>query len=216
MHLRATRFRLRASRYGGQATVMAFAIAFALSLSAAGPRTFTADPERSRATIEVGKSGAFSFAGHTHEVDAPLKDGLVHFDPDMPSRSDVRLEFNAAALRVTGKGESADDVPKVQQTMVSEQVLDVKKFPTIAFESTSVSSRGAALDLTVAGRMTIHGVTKMVTTPVSVKIDGATLTATGKFTIKQTEFGIKPISIGGVVKVKDELAITFSIVARER
>ena len=194
------------------------ALAGSLTLSAAGPRTFTVDAERSRAVIDVGKAGAFSFAGHTHEVEAPLKDGLLHLDPDAPAKSDVKLTFNAAALRVTGKGESKDDVPKVQETMLGEQVLDAKKFPTIVFESTSVTAKGAAptLDLTVAGRMTIHGVTKPVTAPVAVKIDGATLTATGKFTIKQTEFGIKPISIGGVVKVKDELVITFTVVARER
>ena len=38
----------------------------------------------------------------------------------------------------------------------------------------------------------------------------------GTFDIRRTDFGIKPISIGGVVNVKDELAITFTIVARER
>jgi polyisoprenoid-binding protein YceI len=193
----------------------------AATLLAAGPRTFTADADRSRAVIDVGKSGAFSFAGHTHEVEAPLKDGLIHLDPEAPAKADVKLTFNAAALRVTGKGESKDDVPKVQETMLGEQVLDAKKFPTIVFESTTVTSspgKGAApgLDLTVGGRMTIHGVTKPVTAPVSVKIDGNSLTATGRFTIKQTEFGIKPISVGGVVKVKDELAISFTVVARER
>ena len=30
----------------------------------------------------------------------------------------MKLTFNAAALRVTGKGESKDDVPKVQETML--------------------------------------------------------------------------------------------------
>ena len=55
-----------------------------------------------------------------------------------------------------------------------------------------------------------------LTAPVAVKIDGATLTAAGKFSIKQTDFGIKPISVGGVVKVKDELTITFTITAREQ
>lgn len=188
------------------------AVVLVLSLAAAtGPRTFVVDPARSHATINVGKSGAFSFAGHTHEVDAPLKAGVVHFDPDMPSRSDVRLEFNAAALRVTGKGESADDVPKVQEAMVGEQVLDVKKFPTIVFESTSVSAKND-----VAGRLTLHGVTRPVSSAVAIKVDGRTLTATGRFTIRQTDFGIKPISVGGVVKVKDELAITFTIVSRQQ
>src|ERR1051325_10221118 len=148
-------------------------------LLAAGPRTFTVDPQQSRAVIDVGKSGAFSFAGHTHEVEAPLKDGVVHLDPDAPAKSDVKLTFNAAALRVTGKGESKDDVPKVQETMLGAQVLDAKQFPTIVFESTSVSARGAApaFELTVAGRMTIHGVTRPVTAAVSAKIDGPTLTA---------------------------------------
>lgn len=212
--------RLRTPRFGAQVLglALACAVTVTLSLRAAGPRTFTAEPGQSRAMIDVGKAGAFSFAGHTHEVEAPLKSGVVHFDPDAPAKSDVRLEFNAAAMRVTGKGESADDVPKVQETMAGEQVLDVKKYPTIVFESTSVTAKGAgpSLALTVAGRMTIHGVTKAVSAPVVVKIDGQSLTATGKFQIKQTDFGIKPISIGGVVKVKDELGVTFTVVARER
>jgi len=182
-----------------------------LSLAAAGPRTFTVDPGRSRATIDVGKTGLFSFAGHTHEVEAPLTSGVIHLDPDAPSRSDVRLEFSAAAMRVTGKGEPPDDVPKVTETMLGEMVLDAKTYPAITFESTRVSPKNE-----VTGNLTIHGVTQPVTAPVALKVDGATLTATGKFSIKQSDFGIRPISVGGVVKVKDELNITFTIAARER
>jgi polyisoprenoid-binding protein YceI len=185
---------------------------------AAGPRTFTIEPEQSRALIDVGKSGAFSFAGHTHEVEAPVASGLVHLDTDDPSHNSVRLEFNAAAMRVTGKGESADDVPKVTQTMLSEMVLDVRRYPAITFESASVTAKGsaAALDLSITGRLTIRGRTQAVTAPVAVKLVGDRLTATGKFVVKQTDYGITPISVGGVVKVKNELNITFTIVARER
>jgi len=193
------------------AVALALAVATSLAVRAAGPRTFTVEPAQSKALIEVGKSGAFSFAGHTHEVEAPLTSGVVHLDPDNPSRADVRLEFNAAALRVTGKGESPDDVPKVTQTMLSDMVLDVKKFPSITFESTAVGGKGD-----VAGKLTIHGTTKPITATVAWKVTGDTLTATGTFSITQTDFGIKPISVGGVVKVKDELNITFTIAARER
>jgi polyisoprenoid-binding protein YceI len=191
-------------------------LAASLTLAAAGPRTFTVDTTRSKALIDVGKAGAFSFAGHTHEVEAPLTSGTVHFDADNVPKSDIRLQFNAAAMKVTGKGEPPDDVPKVTQAMLGEQVLDVKKFPSITFESTVVSGRGtaAALDLLVTGNLTIRGTMKPVRAAVSAKIDGDTLTATGKFSIKQTDFGIKPISVGGVVKVKDELTITFTIVAK--
>jgi polyisoprenoid-binding protein YceI len=200
-----------------QVIIAILALAASVTLAAAS-RTFAVDTTRSKALIDVGKAGAFSFAGHTHEVEAPLTSGVVHFDPDNTSKSDLRLEFNASAMKVTGKGDPPGDVPKVTEAMLGEQVLDVKKYPSITFESTVVSGRGTptALDLLVSGNLTIRGTTKPVRVAVSAKIEGNTLTATGKFAIKQTEFGIKPISVGGVVKVKDELAITFTIVARER
>jgi len=194
------------------------ALAVGPAVGAAALRTFMVEPEQSRALIDVGKSGAFSFAGHTHEVEAPLTSGVIHLDTDDPSHDDVRLEFNAAAMRVTGKGESASDVPKVTETMLSDMVLDASRYPAIVFESTGVTAKGsaAALDLSVTGRLTIHGKTQTVMAPVSVKVAGDRLTATGKFVIKQTDFGITPISVGGVVKVKNELNITFTVAARER
>jgi hypothetical protein len=39
--------------------------------------------------------------------------------------------------------------------------------------------------------------------------------ASGRFVVKQTDYGITPISVGGVVKVKDQLDITFEVVAGE-
>jgi polyisoprenoid-binding protein YceI len=211
-------------RTHGRVPALVFALAVLLLtgrsswIRAAGPRTFAVEPDQSHALIFVGKSGAFSFAGHTHEVEAPLTSGVVHFDADDPSRDDVRLEFNAAAMHVTGKGESAADVPKVTATMLSDAVLDANRYPAITFESTSVTARGSAgaLDLSVAGKLSIHGQTRTVTAPVTMKVAGSQLTATGRFLIKQTDFGITPVSVGGVVKVKDELNITFTIAARER
>jgi len=193
-------------------------LAASLTLVAAGPRTFTVDTSQSKALIDVGKAGAFSFAGHTHEVEAPLTNGVVHFDADNISKSDLRLQFDAAAMKVTGKNDPPADVPKVTEAMLGEQVLDVKRYPSITFESTAVSGRGpaSALDLQITGNLTIRGTTKPVRAATTAKIDGDTLTATGRFAIKQTDFGIKPISVGGVVKVKDELSIAFTIVARER
>jgi len=203
-----------------RSTALALALAGALpiGLRSAGPRTFTAERELSRVLINVGKSGAFSFAGHTHEVEAPLKSGIVHLDLDDPAHSDVRLEFDAAALRVTGKGESASDVPKVTETMLSEMVLDVSRYPSITFESVSVTAKGppTALDLSVTGKLTVRGKTMTVVAPVGVKVAADRLTATGRVVIRQTDFGITPISVGGVVRVKNELDITFTIAARER
>src|SRR5215475_12944857 len=179
-----------------QAWIGVISLAGSLTVAAAGPRTFTVDTGQSKALIDVGKAGAFSFAGHTHEVEAPLTSGVVHFDADNISKSDLRLQFDAAAMKVTGKNDPPADVPKVTEAMLGEQVLDVKRYPSITFESTAVSGRGSAsaLDLQITGNLTIRGTTKPARAATSVKIEGDTLTATGKFAIKQTDFGIKPRS----------------------
>jgi polyisoprenoid-binding protein YceI len=60
--------------------------------------------------------------------------------------------------------------------------------------------------------LTLHGQTRSITLHVSS-------TGThyhGTTTLKQTDFGITPISIaGGTMKVKDELAIDFDVVTRQ-
>jgi polyisoprenoid-binding protein YceI len=178
---------------------------------------YTVVPAESRVRIHVGKGGLFSFAGHEHEVDAPLEEGVIDVRAGDPSSSTVRVAFAAARLRVTGRGEPAQDVPKVQAKMLGPDVLDAARYPTIAFESRRVSAKpleGGAFDATASGDLTLHGVTRNVTLPLRVLLHGDTLKAEGKVTLKQSDFGIQPISVAGVVKVKDELSVELSIVAR--
>jgi polyisoprenoid-binding protein YceI len=182
----------------------------------AGATTYRVVPDKSSLRIEVGKGGAFGFvAGHTHEVEGPIQ-GRIAADPrDLPG-AEIQLTIRTADLRVTGKGDPPGDVPKVQERMVGPDVLDVARFPEITFRSTSVvvdARREAAADLHVTGELTLHGRTRQITAPVHVRIDGASLTATGTLSVKQSDFGIKPVSVGGVVSVKDTLTIHFSVTA---
>jgi polyisoprenoid-binding protein YceI len=65
----------------------------------------------------------------------------------------------------------------------------------------------------VSGDLTLHGVTRRVIIEVT-REDNAYV---GTACIKQTEFGIQPIKIGGgVVKVKDELEIRFRVYTASR
>jgi polyisoprenoid-binding protein YceI len=184
----------------------------------AAATTYRVDPAASRVTIHVGKAGAFSFvAGHTHEVSGPVQSGSIEVDGDDPARSQVRLVIATSELAVSANGEPEGDAPKVQEAMTGDKVLDVAHHPRITFESTAVALKdrnGSMLNLTVTGQLTIHGVTKPITVPVRVDLAAATLTAAGRFEIKQSAFGIKPISVAGVVAVKDALAIAFSVVAK--
>jgi polyisoprenoid-binding protein YceI len=140
----------------------------------------------------------------------------VDVDTESLARSHVRLTIAAADLKVSPQGEPADDVPKVQETMDGEKVLDVRRHPEITFDSTSVTvkeQRGDAADLVVAGRLAIRGVTQVVSIPVHVTFGRQGLSATGRFAVKQSAFGITPISVAGVVSVKDLLEIEFSVSA---
>jgi polyisoprenoid-binding protein YceI len=199
-------------------TCVVYGFAVVSTVRGAASRSSTIDPSQSSATIEVGKAGAFSFAaGHTHEVIAPAIAGTITVDTDDPARSNVRLTIDASALKVSGKGESAGDVPKVQATMLGAQVLDVQRYPKMTFASTSIAVKTqttTVLDAIVTGQLTLHNVTRSITVPVTVRREGNTLTATGRFPVKQTEYGIKPVSVGGVVSVKDAVDISFTITGR--
>ena len=193
--------------------------ALILALLAAGPTAWTIDGARSTVAIHVGKSGLLSFAGHEHEVRATQVQGEVSAVAEELAQSHVSLTFAAGALKVEEKGEPAGDAPKVQAAMVGPKVLDVARFPTVTFTSTRVSGRSAAAghyDLEVSGNLTLHGVTRSVTLPLRVSVTEVTLTATGRMEIRQTDYGITPVNVAGVVKVKNALAIDYSLVATPR
>jgi polyisoprenoid-binding protein YceI len=93
-------------------------------------------------------------------------------------------------------------------------VLESSKFPKITFRSVRVSNfKGTSL--TVHGDLSLHGVTKRIAMPVSVSVTPQQLRATGKYVLKQTDFGITPYSAaGGSIKVKNEVILNFNIVAK--
>ena len=182
----------------------------------AASNAYQVDPAKSRVTIAVGKSGAFSFLGHKHEVSGPIESGSIDVDPANLSGSRVSLAIATSSLKVSGADEPPEDRPKVQEAMESDQVLGVSRYPRITFESTGVTGGQpgtATLDVVVAGRLTIRDVTRPVSIPVHVQLGDHSLNANGRFSVRQTEFGIKPISVGGAVAVKDRLDITFSVAA---
>lgn len=178
---------------------------------------YTIDPKASEVRIQVDKSGLFGFAGHTHEVRAPVSEGRIDLMAQDLSHSTVRVTFDASALRVSGEGEPKDDVPVVQRTMESDKVLDVAKFPRITFASKTIEvieRQGDHVRVRITGDLTLHGVTKSERAEVSVVLANDKLTAQGTVNVQQTNYGIEPVTAGGgTVKVKDAVRITFTLVA---
>lgn len=167
---------------------------------AAQPRPI--DLQKSGMTVRVLKAGVFSALGHDHEIAAPIAGGTV----DITSRR-VELRCSAAALRVRDAGVSDKDREEIQNTMLGPDVLEVDHYPQIVFQSTAVEPAGAGL-WTVSGELTLHGQTKPITVHAHER-DGHYI---GTALLKQSEFGIKPIKVGGgMVRVKDEIRVEFDV-----
>ena len=200
-------------------TTLLVALGAVAPFASAASTTYSVVDSKSSMKIHVGKSGALSFAGHRHEVQAPVS-GTVMADPANLSASSVDLTFASARLRVLPDGEPSGDAPKVEEIMHGPEVLDVVRFPEIHFRSKKVTGQAAAggtYDLSLVGELSLHGMTHEITLPVKVTVDGRSLTAVGQTTLRHDQFGMKPVSAGGgTVKVANEIRIDFSVVAEQR
>jgi polyisoprenoid-binding protein YceI len=186
--------------------------------ASAATRTFSIDSNASRVHLHVGKTGIGSFAGHEHNIFAPALMGEVAADFEDLPKSTVEVLVNARAMTVSPEGEPDGDAPKVQQAMRASGVLNVARYPLIRFRSRKVTGKkvsASSYELQVEGELSLHGTAKPMLVPLKVDVQGDTLTADGKLTVKQSDFGIKPTTAaGGLVQVEDEVPIDFKIVAK--
>jgi polyisoprenoid-binding protein YceI len=181
---------------------------------------YSIESDKSKMEIQVYKEGVFKVFGHDHLIAAKDISGEAEFDPRNPLGSKVLLTVAAKSLTVVDLGESEKDRISVQQTMAGDQVLDVAKFPEITFTSTSVSAAKKTpegWEVTLSGRLKLHGVEKQVSFPLQVSAAANELRAYGEVTLRQSDYGITPVKVaGGTVKVKDRLKITFFIIGSKR
>jgi polyisoprenoid-binding protein YceI len=113
-------------------------------------------------------------------------------------------------MKVLDEGVKDSERADIDQTMKSDKVLDVQRFPEIRFVSTSITAQDGGR-FQVRGDLALHGTTRPVEFPLSFAKDRYS----GSVKIKQTDFGITPVTIaGGTVKVKDVIELVFEIVPK--
>ncbi|MFM9064941.1 MAG: YceI family protein, partial [Pirellula sp.] len=91
--------------------------------------------------------------------------------------------------------------------------LDAQTLPAASHEKASVRTAGKQSarghdEYEREGDFTLHGVSRHVVIPCDVEIKDGWHHLRGRFTIRQTDFGIKPYTKAfGAVGIKDELVI---------
>lgn len=179
---------------------------------------YSIDGKGSTFTVRAFASGMLSAFGHNPTIAIPDFEGEVKWSSSTLEDASVRIVIKAASLVVTGDI-SRKDRQEIEGRMHGE-VLETDGFPEIVYECSRVSSiqkNGEGLfSVSLNGELSLHGVTQNQPVSARVTLDGDTLRAAGEFSVRQSDYDIKPVSAaGGTVKLKDELKVSFDITGRK-
>jgi polyisoprenoid-binding protein YceI len=110
--------------------------------------TYQIDPAHTSAQFKVRHMMIANVKGEFDKVS-----GTVNFDPANPAASTIEASIDVASVSTRDEQRDAH--------LKSADFFDVEKFPAITFKSKKVTAAGED-SFTVAGDLTIHGVTKEV------------------------------------------------------
>jgi len=181
---------------------------------------YRVDKGRSYIVATAGRAGVMGFLGHEHGVLATAWSAELDYDEQAPEHSSLAVEVSSVNLIVDteaarkrarlGSGPGADDVAEIQARMLGPTLLDADDHPWIRFRSDRVEALEPG-KLRVHGEFTLLETTRPVQFETTVRQVEAFTLFVAQFQIRQTDFGIQPVSIGGVVKVADEVKIRIAL-----
>jgi polyisoprenoid-binding protein YceI len=173
--------------------------------------------DRSKFTVQAYATGLLSALGHNPKIAIPGFEGEVLVDPNTLENSSFRVLIQAASLEVTDDLNDKDR-QEINRRMY-EEVLEGESYPEIVYECSVASVTKAAEGqywVALNGELSLHGVRRSQPLSARVTLEGDTLRAAGEFSLRQSDYEIKPVSaVGGAVKLKDDLKLTFDIRAHK-
>jgi polyisoprenoid-binding protein YceI len=95
--------------------------------------------------------------------------------------------------------------------------IETSAFPTSTFKLTQAvaipagATAGTAVDVTLHGDLTLHGVTKTIDIPAKAQLSGSVIQVAGSYAFPFSDYQINPPNIGGFVAVQDNGTLEFLI-----
>ncbi len=174
--------------------------------------THSLGPQTGKITVNVYRDGVAARMGHNLVFEATKWSGKAEVDADHPAASRIELTIDPRSLEIiaaTGGIKPLGDKDRADiKKNINDKILMTSRNPEITFRSTEVSGTGP--DIKVKGDLTLAGKSQPVN--LNVRIDESSGRASGKTTIQQSSFGIKPFSaLLGALKIKDSVDIRFDI-----
>jgi polyisoprenoid-binding protein YceI len=184
--------------------------------NAAPPLRFEIDAARSKFMVKARRGGLAWFKGHDHHIAVRDFSGTAELTLDALNPASLEMTVRAASLE-----ETSDVFTPQQKGIINKElkeiVLETAKYPEIRFHSTDIKGglKDGKFEVKIGGDLTLHGVTRHITIPATVSVEGGSLHAIGEFGIDRSDFGVKATSaFHGMVRIRNGLKFTFDIVGR--
>jgi len=177
----------------------------------AAAQPVTATGAATKLAFSSADGSKFSFVGakvtRKHDGSFGKFSGTVDLVDGNPEKSTVTAEVDVASL--------STDEEKLTGHLKTPDFFDVGKFPTAKFTSTAIKAGGEkGASHTITGNLELHGVTKSITFPATIKVNGDQLDTDAEFAINRKDFGIvypgKPDDL-----IKDEVLLKLAIHAKK-
>ena len=199
-------------------------VALAVALSSADAGTARRDQQRyridvphSRFVVNTTTSGVSSMFGHDHKIEVRSYEGTVTLVAGTIAAATVELTVRAEAMHAVE--ERHEDISGEIDAALHDNVLDTRTFPTITFSGRAIAASrrdDGGFDVKLTGDLRLHGVRRTVTVPLRLTFKDDTMRASGKLSLRQTDYTSVPFSFaGGTVTVANRVTLSFDIVAHK-
>ena len=180
---------------------------------------YNIDLTQSTIDITIYQEGFLSRVRPSHAIQVKNFSGWVRYSKGREAQSSAELIAEAKSLFNAEKGISETERREFENAL-RNVVLEAEKYPEVVFRSVSITdlkSTTGGHTFTLNGDLTMHGAKRRIAIPVAVSVSGSRLTATGGIVVKQTDYKMKPYEGAfGLIKIKDDVKVQFSIVAKSR
>jgi hypothetical protein len=169
--------------------------------------------------IAVYRGGSLARLGHDHVVASHDVRGFV---APRANRADLYIRLDQLVIDEPDLRKQAgfdtqpteEDIAGTRRNMLTS--LNAEQFPYAVIHLSEEGAPGGGfvnkvdkmLDVTIK----VHGIEHTAPTSVALEMGAGSLVASGRVALKQTDFGVTPLSVlGGAIQVKDEVDVRFAI-----
>ncbi|OLC16740.1 MAG: hypothetical protein AUH32_00770 [Actinobacteria bacterium 13_1_40CM_66_12] len=171
-------------------------------------------------TVSTGSVAGYRvkelFVGQTSKHEAVARTSTVTGSLTVAGAS---TGYQGSAITITAVLTGLHSVDTVAGRDVSQRdgfvsrQMNLQQFPSATFTASSVSVTGSTsgpVDLSLPGKLTIHGVTKDVTASAKAQLSGSKVEVAGSVSIVMTDYGVTPPSVP-FTTVDPQVTIEFDI-----